>query len=146
MEKKLKFYQGGIMVLIILNISLIGWQWFGKRSEPPRPQDILKRELQLTDVQMKDYVELIREHRKVADAIEYEMRQLKRNLFNFSQPDSIKEVVAQKISQVQQQLDIQTYMHFKKVRDLCTDEQKSKFEEVLLKALDRRPRPKPRED
>ena len=146
MEKKLRFYQGGIVVLIILNISLIGWQWFGMKPEPPRPQEILKRELQLTDVQMKDYVELIREHRKVADAIENEMRQLKRNLFNFSQPDSTKEVIAQKISQVQQQLDIQTYMHFKKVRELCTDEQKSKFEEVLLKALDRRPRPKPRED
>ena len=146
MEKKLKLYQGAIVVLIILNVLLICWQWFGMRPEPPRPQDILKRELQLTEAQMKEYIELIQEHRQAAGALENEMRQLKRNLFNFSQPDSTKEALVQKISQVQQKLDIQTYQHFKKVRVLCTEEQKLKFEEVLMKALDRRPRPRRKEN
>lgn len=147
MEKQFKIYQYIIGGLILLNALLIGWQWFGPRKHPPRPEDILKKELQLTDEQMNAYRELIREHRMIADPLESDMAELRKQLFNYDQPDSTKEKIANAIAEKQAKLEMSFHDHFKKVRMLCTDEQKKKFDEVLLRALaaGRPPRPRPRD-
>lgn len=147
MEKQIKIYQYIIGGLILLNALMIGWQWFAPRKHPPRPEDILKNELQLTDDQMNAYRELIREHRMIADPIESEVTELRKQLFNYEQPDSTKQKIANVIAEKQAKLEMSFYVHFKKVRVLCTDEQKKKFDDVLLRALaaGRPPRPRPRD-
>jgi hypothetical protein len=145
MERKIRGYQYIIAGLILLNALLIAWQWFGGQRRPPRPQDILKKELQLTDSQMEAYSEMIREHRKVAEPIEKEIHDLKKQLFDFD-IDSAKQQIAEGIGQRQTELEMSLYNHFKKVRTLCNEEQQKKFDEVLLRALaaGRPPRPEPR--
>ncbi len=143
MEKQARVYQFIIAGLILLNVLLIGWQWLGVQGRPPRPEDILKKELQLTDEQMNAYREMIREHRAIAEPIEKDIHDLKKQLFDYD-TDSAKRETAGRIGQKISELDMSLYDHFKKVRTLCTEEQKKKFDEVLLKALaaGRPPRPK----
>ena len=146
MEKQNRVYQYIIAGLILLNALLIAWQWFGGHRRPPRPEDILRKELQLTDEQMNAYREMIREHRVLAEPIEKEIHDLKKQLFDFD-IDSSKQQIAERIGKQQIELEMSLYDHFKKVRTLCNEEQKNKFDEVLLKALaaGRPPRPGPRD-
>src|SRR5437879_4644737 len=100
MDKRIKAYQYIIAVLIVLNVLMIGWQWFGPRKHPPRPEDILRRELQLTDSQMDAYRELIREHRIIADPLEKEIAALRKQLLNYHVTDSGKQAIADRKSVV----------------------------------------------
>lgn len=147
MNKQIKVYQYIIGGLILLNVFLVGWQWFGPRKHPPRPEDILRKELSLTDSQMDAYRDLIREHRVIADPIEGDMLNLRKQFLNYEAPDSTKKALAEAIGKKQAEFEISLFDHFKKVRVLCTDQQKKKFDEVLLKALaaGRPPRPRPRD-
>ena len=49
--------------------------------------------------------------------------------------DSVKNNAALKVSLSIQALDILTFDHFKKVRVLCTEEQKPKFDELIQKMV-----------
>jgi hypothetical protein len=147
MNKQIKAYQYIIGGLILLNVLMIGWQWFGPLKHPPRPEEILRKELQLTDEQMNSYRELIREHRIIADPLENEIRVLRKQLLNYNEPDSSKSSLADAIGKKQSEFETTLFEHFKKVRALCTDEQKKKFDDVLLRVLaaGRPPKPKPRD-
>jgi len=101
MEKQNRVYQYIIAGLILLNALLIAWQWFGGHRRPPRPEDILRKELQLTDEQMNAYREMIREHRVLAEPIEKEIHDLKKQLFDFdidSLPDKILDHIERLVS------------------------------------------------
>lgn len=144
MDKRIKAYQYIIAALIVLNVLMIGWQWFGPRGHPPRPEDILKKELHLTDSQMDAYRELIREHRVIADPLEKEIADLRKQLLSFDATDSGKQTTADAVGEKQAEFEMSLFEHFKKVRALCNEEQQKKFDEVLLRALaaGRPPRPK----
>jgi hypothetical protein len=145
MERKTRVYQYIIVGLILLNVLMITWQWFGAQRRPPRPQDILRKELQLTDVQMNAYQEMIREHRVIADPLERDIAALRKQLLNYDATDSGKQAVADAVGKKQAEFEMSLYKHFKKVRALCNEEQQKKFDEVLFRALaaGRPPRPKP---
>ena len=147
MDKRIKAYQYIIASLIVLNVLMIGWQWFGPRRHPPRPEDILKKELQLTDSQMDAYRELIKEHRLIADPLERDIADLRKQLLNYHASDSGKQAFADAVGKKQAEFEMSLYEHFKKVRALCNVEQQRKFDEVLLRALaaGRPPRPRPKD-
>ncbi len=144
MDKRIKAYQYIIAALILLNVLMIGWQWFGPRKHPPKPEDILKKELQLNDSQMDAYRELIKEHRVIADPLERDIAELRKQLLNYHVNDSGKQAIAEAVGKKQAEFEMSLYEHFKKVRGLCNEEQQKKFDEVLLRALAAGRPPRPR--
>jgi hypothetical protein len=66
-----------------------------------------------------------------------EMRKAKDSLFRLlSNPgvsDSIINKASDAIAQNQKALDLQTFNHFKKVRALCTPDQQSKYDSLVLR-------------
>jgi hypothetical protein len=147
MDKRIKAYQYIIAVLIVLNVLMISWQWLGPSKHPPRPEDILKKELRLTDSQMESYRKLIKEHRAIADPIEKDIADLRKQLLNYDVTDSDKQTIANVVGKKQAEFEMSLFEHFKKVRTLCNEEQQRKFDDVLLRALaaGRPPRPKPKD-
>ncbi len=136
MEKRIRAYQITIIGLIVLNIAVVAWQWINQKAGPPlRPEEILKRELHLTDVQMNAYHQLIQEHRQEIGPLREQMKSQKDALFSFSQDDSSTQAAILKIGQLQSEIDRSTYQHFKKVRALCDADQQKKFDQVLARAL-----------
>ncbi|MBI1770118.1 MAG: periplasmic heavy metal sensor [Bacteroidetes bacterium] len=135
MDKQIKAYQYIIAGLVVINVLTISWQWFGPRKHPPRPEDILRKELQLTDSQMEAYRELIHEHRLIADPLEGDITDLRKQLLNYEVIGSSSQVIVDAIGKKQAEFEMSLYEHFKKVRALCNDKQQKKFDAVLLHAL-----------
>jgi P pilus assembly/Cpx signaling pathway, periplasmic inhibitor/zinc-resistance associated protein len=149
MDKRIRVYQIIIIGLIVLNLSIIGWQWMNQRPGPPqRPEEILKKELNLSDSQMEAYHELIQEHRGEVEPLQQKMRSLKNRLFSFSTADtSIITQLTSEIGALQTEIDRSTFYHFQKVRTLCTPDQQQMFDKILAQALEagrggRRPPPR----
>ena len=144
-----------IGILVILNILSLGALWLfrfkGPHHPPPQeemhmqmnqpPKDgkmFFEEELKLTKEQTEQFQKLRDEHFIKINTIQEDMHKLKDDMYNLlisKNPDSVKAAeIAGKISDKQKDLELATYSHFKKLRDLCTDEQKAKFD-ILIKEI-----------
>ena len=108
-----------------------------KIPAPGGPKEFLKHELNFTDKQNQDYEKLIEQHQSDIRAIREKMMKDRDNFWNglsATKGDSVN-ISASIIGEDQKQLELVTFNHFKKVRDLCTDDQKKKFDKVINDAL-----------
>lgn len=144
-NKRLRVYQFLVAALIVLNITLILLPRFFP-PHPKRPDEILRRELSLTDEQMQQYRQLIDQHRTVAGPLEHEIGELRRQLFDYDEVnDVVKQELNRRLAEKEADLSWSLYQHFKEVRKICTPAQREKFDDVLLRALHagRPPGPRP---
>ncbi len=84
---------------------------------------------------MTDHIEKMR-------PIMMEVRKAKDSMFSYMrQPatpsDSILQKLADNIAQKQKLQELQSFNHFRQVRELCTEEQKPKFDSVIRKMINR---------
>lgn len=130
-----------IIILTIINLGSIVFYWVGhfinqRRSDP---KTYLVQNLHFSDDQKNAYFLLAKEHNEKADIIRTKIKFEKENLFRLLQNDEISEGdrnnAALKVSKAIESLDMLTFEHFKKVRALCTVEQKPKFDELLLRMV-----------
>lgn len=139
-----------ITVLLLTNIAvLVYFLAFKDRKRTTKHSGIeqrergagmderLKKEVGFSDQQVAQFKQL-KEEQKIAIRPYFEaMRRSKDSLFalmgNESANDSIINNAANVIAQRQKELDLQTFAHFKRVRDLCTPEQKPKFDTLMHK-------------
>jgi Spy/CpxP family protein refolding chaperone len=103
------------------------------------PKDFLIRELDLNESQKKDYEKLVEEHqdnmRKIRDKIRNEKDELWDMLSKPNGDDNAAEKIASEIGADQKETELVTFRHFQKVRDLCNEDQKKKFDAVIGDAL-----------
>lgn len=103
------------------------------------PKEFLIRELKLDEKQIEDYGKLVDEHRTEMKRIREKIRNEKDNLWKeITKPKNENNSVersAAEIGEDQKQIELITFAHFKKVRELCNDDQKKKFDEVIQEAL-----------
>lgn len=138
-----------IIALFLLNLGTLSFMWFN-RPKPPHPEmihdmppdmhrekpaDFLIRELKFTDAQQKDYQKLIDEHRMQQKDIHEQLRKTRDEMFSMlsnDNPDSVKAgQLAVKIGELERQVQAATFTHFTKVRAMCDETQKKKFDEVI---------------
>jgi Spy/CpxP family protein refolding chaperone len=140
-----------IGILIILNILSIGAMWLFKFKgpHPPPPMQMnqppkdgkmfLKEELKLSAEQTEQFEKLRDEHFIKINTIQEEIRKLKDDMYNLlvsKYADSVKAPeLAGKISDKQKEIELATFNHFRKLRDICSDEQKAKFDILLREML-----------
>jgi Spy/CpxP family protein refolding chaperone len=130
-----------IGLLILANIATLTFFWIGhlKNQRDNSPKNFLAKSLHFSESQKNAYFELAKNHNENANKIREQIKIDKENLFqllkNDQIVDSVKNNAALKISLSLQALDMLTFEHFKKVRALCTEEQKPKFDELIQKMV-----------
>lgn len=130
-----------IVLLILANIATLTFFWIGhlKNQRNHSPKEFLAKSLHFSETQKNAYFELAKDHNESANKIREQIKINKEELFQLLKSekidDSIKKNAALKISISIQALDMLTFEHFKKVRALCTEEQKPKFDELIQKMV-----------
>ncbi len=130
-----------IVLLILANIATLTFFWIGhlKNQRNHSPKEFLAKSLHFSETQKNAYFELAKDHNESANKIREQIKFNKEELFQLLKSekidDSIKKNAALKISISIQALDMLTFEHFKKVRALCTEEQKPKFDELIQKMV-----------
>ena len=130
-----------IGLLILGNIATLTFFWIGhlKNQRDNSPKEFLVKKLNFTDSQKNEYFKLAMEHNESAKIIREQIKLDKENLFQLLKSDNISDSMRNelvfKVSKSIQSLDILTFEHFKKVRTICTDEQKPKFDELIQKMV-----------
>lgn len=130
-----------IAILIIANIATLLYFWVGhfRNQKMNSPREFLAKKLNFSDNQKSIYFNLAKEHNQSANKIRAQIKIDKDNFFKLLQSDQISDSVrnneALKVSISIQSLDILTFEHFKKVRAICSEEQKPKFDELIQKMV-----------
>ena len=130
-----------ISILIIANITTLAFFWIGhfKNQKENSPKEFLSKNLNFSKSQKNAYFKLAKEHNESAKIIRDQVKNDKESLFQLLKSDTINDSVrndkALKVSMSIQSLDILTFEHFRKVRALCTEEQKPQFDELIQKMV-----------
>lgn len=146
-----------VVVLVVLNISAMGFIWWQSMGAMPhgpmhgkQPFAIIIDELKMTPQQQKAYLQMRDEHHAKVEEIRDSTRLLRHQLFQLLSSDSSSTAQAGEITKLigdkQAEIDMVTYNHFKQVRSICTAGQKQRFDEIIediLKAMAMPPPPPP---
>lgn len=137
-----------IILLVVLNLGTLSFMWYTKLSPPkpdfipPQPRsgaDFLNEELKFTKEQNEKIEKLREEHFQKIKTIKDEGRGL-RDLFfsNLSKAevDSAKiNEIANAISMSEKKIELTTFYHMRKIREVCDENQKKKFDEIIQDVL-----------
>jgi hypothetical protein len=140
---KNKLLIGLLIMLLLANIASIAVFWLGRERRipllQPAPAAYLVKELGLDAAQQESFMVLVTEHRQNADSLRRAIAAAKDNFFKLLQqpglPDTTKKGAAKNISRLTEQLDINTFDHFSKLRMLCTTAQQKKFDTVIQEVM-----------
>ena len=133
-----------IVALIVLNLVSVGAHWFsrgpghGPGHRPPPPGGFLERELAFTEIQEAEHTVLREAHFRATREIHRQIEDEKDELFDLFGQENAEELAvayAQKIGQLQAELEVLTFGHFQNIRKMCTPEQQKKFDGVIMETL-----------
>jgi protein CpxP len=140
-----KWWAIAFILLVALNIATLSTFWLMKEKRAPatgpRPAvtEFLVKELGLDSLQKKELEKLREEHQQKVMDIRKNNRDAKDAFFALlKQPgitDSAVDKAAQTAALYDAQLDILTFRHFRQIRNICTDAQKKKFDQVIQEVL-----------
>ena len=135
-----KFLIGLVLLLVLANITSIGMFWLGKPTQKPdrqkgTPSEFLINELKL-DKKQQDQLEIFRqEHKLAADLLREQLAIRKNIFFKLLQQPALADTqiinAENAVTATTQKLDLLTFDHFKKVRNICTEIQKEKFDKII---------------
>jgi len=137
-----KWWVIAFVLLIIMNLATLTTLWVmkDKRWPPSIHQrsgivDYLVKELGFDSIQKKQLIQLRKGHEERLMGMRGKTRDAKDALFALltkdDVPDSIVEKAAYASSENDQQIDVLTFRHFQKIRNLCTPPQKIKFNDII---------------
>ena len=109
--------------------------------------DMLQKEVGFDTTQMAAYKKLKDEQRNNFRPLFDRMRGAKDSLYrllgNSTATDSMINVAAERIGQDQKMLDLETFRHFKRVRELCSSPaQQAKYDSAVLRMFSKMGRPR----
>jgi protein CpxP len=129
----------GVIALALVNLGLLAFIWIKRPENQPRQgmppgtgRDVLIKDLSFDPAQARRFDTLRTQHFNLIKNYREETRRLKDAFFGQlkegkGSPDSL----ARQIADLQEKIDLATYHHFESVRNLCTDDQKKKFDNVI---------------
>lgn len=145
-----------IAILFLLNVGTLAtiWIWKTTAGGPPPPpfmnekkadRNVLIEQLNLSDEQIKKFEESKLSTREKVRNLNDEMRSLKDeyfgNISNNVQDSAMIKSLLEKISEKQKQLESETYNHFRRLRSICDDKQKEKYDKIVMDLIRMRPPP-----
>ena len=143
---KSRLFTSLLILLLLANIVSLGLYWWTKEKQAP-PQNgagsaaatFLIKELNLDTAQQAAYKLLREEHQQQTKMLRENIREYKKTFFDLlaqSVVDSVElHKQAELIGKTEATLNLFTFQHFRKVRVLCTDDQKKKFDSIIQQVL-----------
>lgn len=136
-----------IIFLAVANIFfLINHLGRSKGKKRVSQGDFIAKELKFDDVQMKQFTVLNDQYQMEMEAISDSMKVLKGKLFAKISEDNVSESsvdsLIEFIGDYDMKRDAKTFYHFRAVQDICTEQQKEHFNEIVKKALRKKRRRK----
>ena len=143
-----------VILLLLVNIGLVIYfvrGWNKQEGKHPggngQPFDMMVKELNMTDQQQKDFKQSKEEYFKNIKPLFDSVRAAKTAFFDLIKKpdvnDSIINNYSERLSERQSAIDKLTFDHFRKVRNLFTDEQQPKFDSFVQKMMQRSGGPGP---
>lgn len=143
-----------IVILVILNIITLTFMWLtrndGMRPMPPMPMhgenmgdhqnegrmiDFLKSELDLNDEQLNQLIKERDDHfnkvKILLEEIHHNKKQIVEKVFEHTGQDTSVYKLSNDIGVAQAQIEILTYLHFIKVKEILGKDQKEKFKKFI---------------
>jgi len=145
-SSKIKLLTATTALLVLLNVVIIGFMWFGQRAPRPGegrggPGSMIIRELKLTDEQVRQFNVLRDEHRSAISAINEKNRQAHDALFGLlkgnQDTSAVSDSLISQIAQNKQQVEQITFHHLAQVRRICTADQQKRFDELIRGLMSR---------
>ena len=134
-----KFLKRVIALLILINIATLAYMWM-QGNKQPRGEgalEYLTKKLDLSEEQQQKFKALKDEHRSVQNDLREKGKRLHDDFFNALKTDDslLVERMADSLAAFQKVQELSTFYHFKKIRALCTEEQKKKFDELIKETM-----------
>ncbi len=154
-NSQLKFWKWAVVLLAVLNICLLGSIWLKQNGQAPnemhhppngeKAADFLIEQLKFSSQQLVEFEKLKEAHHHAVDSLREEGKEIHHLFFDnlkVKRQDTSKvNGLAKSIANNQTQIELVTFNHFKKVRSLCDEKQKVKFDEIIQEVLKRMARP-----
>lgn len=133
-----------IGILLLANITM--FVFFLRMKEPAKKEHrserrrspvaiFLEKDLHFTQQQMAEYEKLHNEHRRKIKPISENLRQVKVRFYgllsNINIHDSILQMDASRIGDIQKALDLQAFQNFRELRTLCNPEQQPRYDSLI---------------
>jgi len=148
----IKTWKWFTLTLAILNLAIcIGILFRPQKTilfRGERPDEFIISKLHFSDEQVKAFEKLRDRHHDSIIIIQEEGRKIRTALFENLKHANKTEVQADSlmaaIGDNQKQIEFVTYRHFRQVRELCNDEQKKVFDDIIQEVLRKMAGPPPR--
>lgn len=139
---KIKLLTGTTIVLIVLNIAVVSFIWFGHPPHPgmggpgPDRAEMIPHELKFDDTQRKQFDQLRQEHHQLMETINQRDRNTHEALFELIKGGQDNSTTADsliaEIANNRKESEAATYHHLAKLRKICTPEQQKIFDDIIL--------------
>ena len=135
-------------LLIVLNTATLTFFWFERKNNLIQlsPQNnrngaraYLTKELALDSLQQLQYTKLIEQHQQQVNELRLQIHDAKDAFFSLlansaTSAETINEAAKHAV-EVEQQLDMLTFNHFKDIRAICNITQQKKFDDIIKNAV-----------
>jgi periplasmic protein CpxP/Spy len=139
--QKSKFLTFVVIGLLIINFGTLAFLFFKKPPLPPigpPPNEVrgfLEQELNMNDNQKKELDKLKEEHHSRIISLQDTIKLIKDKMFDqlslMNVDSSLVKQFASTIGEKQTAIELITFEHFRKVRNVCDDNQKQKFDKIM---------------
>lgn len=135
-----------VFFLLVSNILVLSYFMFWKQGTRNTNRnengmvDHMKKELGLTEDQAASYKKLLQDHRSSIKQQGDSLKKAKSAFYNLALQevtDSTIKVQSEALAARQVNLYLTMLQHFKRVRSLCSDEQRPKFDSMLVNMINR---------
>jgi hypothetical protein len=149
-SSKIKLLAGTTILLIVMNIIIVGFIWFGRTAPLPgraRPgaerSEIIIRELKLNDTQRTQFEKLRDEHRHIMMTVNEKDRHTHEALFDLiktgQDSTAASDSLIHEIAANRMLIEHATAHHLAQVRRICTPEQQKIFDDIIITLFKRGP-------
>ncbi|MFH5884131.1 periplasmic heavy metal sensor [Halalkalibaculum sp. DA3122] len=160
--KKYRWALAGFIILLLLNIGTLATVWMIRPPQqtsilnderPRRVQRFLERELELNQQQRTQIQQLRQQHMQRIRSVMEDVRKNRAVYFNILQTADTLEArgqidsLARRIGHAHAELERANYDHFRKIRQILNENQRSRFDRILEQSMQgpqrrgREPRP-----
>ena len=130
---KLKLVSGLAIGLLLINLVLIGFQFFKKPPRHEGPRNEIIHRLAFDEQQVIQYDSLIRQHRQSIRTLDSEIALLKQTLYTQLKVETAlihKDSLIQALGQKQMEVENVQFAHFIDIHKLCKPDQEERFQKL----------------
>jgi len=136
---KIKLLTIGIIGLLILNFSILGFLFLHKPPHPEKsgrdedgPKNIIIQKLNFDEKQIANYQKLIDEHQAKLKILRKQVRDTKQLLYQQLKTNNttISNGLENKLGVLQTEIEQTHYQHFLKIKKLCKPNQLENYQEL----------------